>query len=392
MSRSVGRVAAALLLITWLQQSSRAQVAKPGETSEMPHDPVAAPTPWIDQGTSPVTGVAGNTTANTPTNSQRPNPDNIVATPDNPQTGASDPDCASLLRRSPSLSDDAGCASEPRKDHRLAAALTLGGLYAGFTTWTYFAWYRKHKPLSQFKWGGDGWLGDKTYAGGADKFGHAWATMGLGRLGTELLYQWGGFSRLTSTLIGVGLSEALFIGVEVKDGFYYEFSFSDLTGDTLGALAAVALSLSPRLDEMFDFRVQYWPSHEYRRQFDGGNVNIAEDYSGETFLLAFHLGSIHALRDSKYGIWSQFVDVAVGYGTRGYKPDPPQGLPPYDHHQEISFGVSLNMQGLTDWLFEGRSKPAKKIGHAMFEMFNVGYLPVHTFERTPSGTVDMGGA
>ncbi|HEY0193626.1 MAG TPA: DUF2279 domain-containing protein [Kofleriaceae bacterium] len=359
------RVPAALLLIAWLQQSSLAQVANRGEVGETPQVPQATNNPWIDQGTSPVSGVGNATSANA---SATPglSPDNNVATADN--------------------------LSVVAPDHRLAASLTLGGIYAAFTTWTYFAWYRKHKPLSDFKWGGDGWLGDRTYAGGADKFGHAWATMGLGRAGTELLYQWGGFSRLTSTLVGVGLSELLFIGVEVKDGFYYEFSFSDFTGDSLGALAAVALSLSPRLDELFDFRVEYWPSHEYRRQFDGGNVNIAEDYSGETYLLALHLGAIHPLRDWKYGAWSQFVDVAVGYGTRGYKPDPPSGLPPYDHHQEISFGVTLNLQGVADWAFEGRSAPAKKIFHGLFEVFNFGYVPFHTFERTPTKNVASGGA
>jgi hypothetical protein len=45
------------------------------------------------------------------------------------------------------------------------------------------------QALSQFKW----WrrvLGDTTYAG-ADKFGHAWAT--VASRGTELLSQWGGF-------------------------------------------------------------------------------------------------------------------------------------------------------------------------------------------------------
>ena len=62
------------------------------------------------------------------------------------------------------------------------------------------------------------------------------------------------------------------------------------------------------------------------------------------------------------------------------------------HHQEISFGLSLNVQGLADWLVEGRSRPAKKIGHALFEMFNAGYVPVNTWQRTPSGTVLMGGA
>ena len=190
----------AALLIAWLRHSSLAQPAPDG----VHHDPVAAPvastpatpTPWIDLGGSPITGP------------------------------------------SDAISDTSAPGGHP-----LAAALALGGIYGGFTTWTYFAWYHKHKPLSQFRWGGDGWLGSRTYAGGADKFGHAWATMGLARAGTELLSQWGGYSRLTSTLVATALSEALFIGVEVKDGFYYEFSFSDLTGDTLGALAALALSL-----------------------------------------------------------------------------------------------------------------------------------------------------
>lgn len=346
MSHIVGRLRVAALVIMGLARGAPAQPNHPEPPPAADHDPAAAPpasTPWLDLGASPIA----------------------------PRTDPASPD---------------------RGEHKLAAALTLGGLYAGFTTWTYFAWYRKHKPLAQFKWGGDGWFGAETYAGGADKLGHAWATMGLARMGTELLYQWGGYSRLTSTLVGAGLSELLFIGVEVKDGAYYEFSFGDAAFDTLGALAAVALSLSPRLDEMFDFRVQYWPSREYRRQLDGGNVNIAEDYTGETYVLAYHLGSLPLLRDARWGGWSKFVDVAIGFGTRGYKPDPPTAEPDYAHRQELSIGLSLNVQGLSDWLFDGRSNVAKKIGHGLFEMFNAGYLPVVDWKRSPTGAVAPGGA
>ena len=340
MSRTLRRAATAALLIAWLEHPAGAQPVAPGHAHP---DPAAAPSPWIDLGTSP-----------------------IVEASDSPPPG----------------------------DHKVAALITLAGVYTGFTTWTYFAWYRHHKPLSQFRWGGDGWFGAKTYAGGADKMGHAWATMSLARAGTEMLHQWGGYSKLTSTLVSTALSELLFLGVEVKDGFYYEFSFGDALFDTAGALAATALSLSPRLDELVDFRVEYWPSHEYRRQFDGGNVNVAEDYSGETYLLAFHLGGIHALRDARWGGWSRFVDVAVGFGTRGYKPDPPDRLnmPDYLHRQELSVGLSLNVQGLSDWLFEGRSRPAKKIGHGVFEVFNAGYVPAVEWRRIPAGTVMTGGA
>jgi len=288
-------------------------------------------------------------------------------------------------------------------DHKLAASLTLGGFYVAFSTWTYFAWYRNHKPLSGFRWGGDGswklwrgdgWFGARQYAGGADKLGHTWATYGLGRGGTELLSQWGGFSRTTSALVGAGLSELLFFGVEVKDGFFYEFSFGDFTFDSIGAVLSVAMSLWPRLDELFDYRVQYWPSQAYLDQLEGGNVNIAEDYTGETYLLALHLGAIHPLRDMKYGVWSRFVDVAVGFGTNGYKPEPPRGFPHYRESQHAYVGITLNAQGLFDWLFEKRSKAAHKITHGLFEMFNApfGFVPVVDHENLPNGAVNLGGA
>jgi hypothetical protein len=378
MRRTVRRAGIAALLITWLQQPAAADPPAP----DSDHDPVAPLTP-------PAAAVAS------PTPAAPPTPAESLA-----------PVALSTLWPAPwptpwidqGTSPLAGAGDVPEAHaagHPVAAALTLGGLYAGFTTWTYFAWYRKHKALDQFKWGGDGWVGSRTYAGGADKFGHAWATMSLARLGTELLYQWGGYSRTTSALVGTALSEALFLGVEVKDGFFYEFSFSDATSDTLGALAALALSLSPRLDELFDYRVQYWPSPAYRRQFDGGNVNIAEDYSGEIYLVALHLGAIHALRDYKWGGWSRFVDVAAGFGTTGYKPDPPSRmLPDYEHHQNLYLGVSLNAQGLLDWLLDGRSEPGRRIAHGVFEVFNAPstFVPLIQDSRTPTGAIAAGGA
>jgi hypothetical protein len=305
-------------------------------------------------------------------------------------------------------------------DHKVAAAVTMGGLYTLFGGWMYLAWYRQHKPLSQYKWGGDdepcshtlsrcgllGWAGDTTYAGGEDKFGHAWSTMSLARGGTELLNQWGGFDRTKSMLISTGLAELLFIGVEVRDGFFFEFSFSDLGGDTVGALTALALMQWPRLDEMFDFRVQYFPSDIYLRKLDGSSPcpvggcsrwNIAEDYSGQTYLLAFHLGSIHALRDMKYGTLSRFVDLTLGFDTRNYKPPPDVGSTAVPT-QQMFIGVSLNAQGILDWLLEGRPSDAARVGrkitHGLFEVFNLPFtsLPIVEHDHSPTGMVMGGGA
>ncbi len=356
MTRAIEPFVIAVLLITWLHVSAVAgpQDLQGGQNSS--HDPnaPAADSPWLDLSPAPVLANHG--------------------------------------------SDD----SKPT--HKLAASLTLAGFYAGFGTWTYFAWYRHHKPLGEFKWGGDGnwkiwsdsegWFGSKRYAGGADKLGHAWATYIFGRGGTELLSQWGGVSRLKSTLIGAALAEALFFGVEVKDGFYYEFSYGDFAFNTLGAALSIAMSLSPRLDELFDYRVQYLPSQAYVDQLAGGNLNIAEDYTGETYLVALHLGGIHTLRDMKYGTWSRFVDLAVGFGTDGYKPEQPLGFPKYRESQHSYIGISVNAQGFFDWLFENRSPPARKITHGVFEVFNLpyGFVPVVDHEALPNGMVDPGGA
>jgi len=288
-----------------------------------------------------------------------------------------------------------------KRDHKLAAGLTLAGLYAGFATWTYFAWYRKGcraepRECNEFVWGRDGSFGVETYAGGADKLGHAWATMGLARLGTEILDQWGGYDRRKAALIGTGLSQLLFTGVELRDGFTYQFSYWDGTFNTLGAVLGFAQSTWPRFDELVDFRVQYFPSRGYQTRFKGGDVDVAEDYSGQTYLLALHLGAFHGLRDSRWGWWSRYVDLAVGFETRGYKPEPPYVVDPedperqdYPHRQTMFIGVTLNAQGVFDRLLERRPR-ARKTMHALLEVFNLPYttLPVLDRTRRPVGPID----
>jgi len=309
---------------------------------------------------------------------------------------AAEPDAAPV---SPPELQTAKVAADHEDKHPVASVAIVGGMYLTFSSWAYAAWYAKHKPLGYFKWGGDGWLGDRTYAGGADKFGHAWATMSLARAGTLLLSDYGGYDKQKSAIVSSALAESLFFFVEVKDGFFYEFSFSDLTGDTAGAVAALLLDSFPRLDEMFDYRVQYFPSREYLDNVSGGNgynrLNIAEDYSGETYLLAYHLGSIAALR--QWDPWPRFVDVALGFETRGYKPTPPAGYPPNDHRQNVFIGVSFNAQGFFDWLFTRQSTAhprVRKITHGLFEIFNLPYTSSYLIEdsRTPTGQVMTGGA
>jgi hypothetical protein len=300
------------------------------------------------------------------------------------------------------------------KYHPLRAGLTVAAMYTAFAGWMYFAWYEHHKDIP-YKFGGDdencgpehglsrwfsrcallGWAGDTTYAGGEDKFGHAWSTMALARLTDEILEQWGGFDHTESMLVGTSLSWLLFLGVEVRDGFNFEFSYSDLGGDTTGALVALALMEWPKLDEMFDVRVQYFPSQMYIRKLDGASRcpfggcsrwNIAEDYSGQTYLLAFHLGSIASLRDiPTYGFVARFVDVALGFDTRNYKPTPDPGFGGRPV-QEAFLGISFNAQGFFDWLLaDTANQTVRKVTHGLGEVFNLPFSSagILRYEHSP---------
>lgn len=416
MTPAVSKIAVALMLVAALcaqavaspeQQVAQGQPRAPAAQAQAAAAATAAPA--LASTTTAATAAA--TTAATAT-ATTPAPPLSSSTTSAFATTVS-PEESPWLDLAPFRAIDSRAEREGRGKHKLAAALTLGGIYAGFTTWTYFAWYRKHKPLEEYRWGcffcdgkdgnykiwsSDGWFGAQRYAGGADKLGHAWATAGLTRGGTEILAQWGGYDRLTSAIISATLAEALFFGVEVKDGFYYEFSFGDLTFNTLGVALGFALSVSPRLDELIDFRVEYWPSDHYRAQFKEGNtgknLNIAEDYTGETYLLALHLGGIRTLRESRFGTISRFVDVVAGFNARGYKPEPPKGAEKYKESQHMFIGLSLNAQGVFDYLLEGRSKPARKITHGFFEVFNAPFTSLPVLDRTkrPSKPVEGGGA
>lgn len=340
-----------------------------------------------------------------------PTPDDSVPhDPDGAARASSDKNPWLDQRHQPVLSVSA--TNEPQRDHKLAASLTLAGLYAGFIGWTYLAWYRR--PSHEFRfadpktdgswkiWTEEGWFGKNGYAGGSDKMGHMWATLALARAGTEMLYQWGGYSRMKSAIIGTALSEALFLGVELRDGTSYAFSQGDFVFNTLGAGLAFAQSVWPKVDEAVDFRVEYFPSDAYQARFKKNtDLDIAEDYSGQTYHLAFHLGAIDRLSQWRYGKWSRYVDLTFGFETRGYKPDPlvkPDTTAcmngdltrcDFEHERNLFIGLSLNAQGLFDVLLRGRSEPLRKITHGTFEVFSIPYTTLRVGENTavPSGEV-----
>ncbi len=304
------------------------------------------------------------------------------------------------VAKRPARADENRPLPNEDRGHPLASVLLLSGLYAGVTTWTYFAWYKGRRH--GFRAGGDGtwrlwrddsWFSPERYAGGADKLGHAFSTYGFARGGSLILRRFGGFRTVPAALVGTGLAELFMLGVEIKDGYAYRFSYGDFVFNTLGAGFGLALEIWPALDEALDFRVQYYPSPAYRHHLADGNVNFAEDYSGQTYLLAYHLAAVPGLDCMT---WPKFIDVTLGFETRGYKPDPPYVIDAadplrqdYGKRQTLFIGVSLNAQGVFDYLLHGRSETLRKPLHGFFEVFNPPFSNLPLVKRTnrPQGTV-----
>jgi hypothetical protein len=263
-----------------------------------------------------------------------------------------------------------------RKSLALSAAGTAG-VYLGLYGWVTLAWYVRSTNSGTFSMHEEGWFGRDTYAGGADKVGHTWGNYVMTR-GVSQILQNGGWPRRASILTAGGLAFTFFAFSEVKDGYtkQYGFSTGDVLCNAIGVATGMVFELSPELDRRLDFKISYFPSAAFRARLEkDGPFNSPEDYSGQTMLLAYHLGSIDGL--VRNVSWARYVDLSVGYQTRGYRPV----IEGSERSQDLFAGVSLNLQGVLDRVVTGRAAGAV---HFMTEMYQVPYttLRAGALERT----------
>jgi hypothetical protein len=245
-------------------------------------------------------------------------------------------------------------------EHRWASVGIVAGTYALLNGYTWFAWYDRTANSPRLEFRNEGYFGRRTYAGGIDKLGHTWSNYTIVR-GTWQILRWGGFSKTASLIGSVALANAFFTLVEIKDGYkpQYGFSWQDYQFNILGEALAVLLELCPALDKRFDYRLEYFPSKYYRKEFASNGINSAEDYTGQRLLIAYHLSSIDGVRESRYASALRFVDVAVGFHADHYKPD---ALDPNPHAQEVYLGVTLNLQRVVDELLTSEGRAGATVG------------------------------
>jgi hypothetical protein len=230
-------------------------------------------------------------------------------------------------------------------------AAVIGGIAATVGIYGMNSWWEDGFTGS-FHTVDEGWFGQNTYAGGADKVGHAFFTYTGARLLTRAFEALGNDPGHALRL-GVWTSLGVMTAVEVVDGFSkkYRFSMEDAVANAVGAAFAVLVEKDPRIDALLDFRLLYQRSDDAKRV---GETDFIADFSGQTYLLAFKVDGVPRLRDVPL---VRYVELLVGYNTRGYEPN--DGTM-NDPHRRIYYGVGINLSRLlSDTVFRGDLKGGK---------------------------------
>lgn len=250
--------------------------------------------------------------------------------------------------------------SEAQKQFR--THLLIGGAATSLLWYASVHWWNDTMS-SDFRTVNEGWFGQDTYTGGADKLGHLYSTY----VGTRLLtnaFEWAGHDRDSAAWLAAATTWGSMLAVEIGDGFstHYRFSKEDLIMNTLGSGLALLMEKNPELDALLDYRLMYWPSSAARRT---GQVSPVSDHSGQTYLLAIKASGIPALRKIEP---LRYFELALGYGTRGYEPNVGE-----ERSRNVYYGISLNVAEIIDATVFGERKGSRtqKVGNGVLEVFQI---------------------
>ncbi len=216
--------------------------------------------------------------------------------------------------------------SRERKALMLNLGIVAGVSLYGFTMWDW--------GESGFAFQSEGWFGRDTSSGGADKLGHAFTGAAATAIAASLYRRWG-YDDAEAARMGALSGLLLTTAVEIGDGFSPDHGFS--WEDQIANMAGVGLEYLrqryPAVRERVHFRWEYFPSRAVR---EGRHHDIMTDYAGSRWLLAFPLRGWGA--DGPVLRW---VELQVGYGTRGFSERDRAQFPAAKRHPFVGIGIHV---------------------------------------------------
>ncbi|MGH9368441.1 MAG: DUF2279 domain-containing protein [Thermoanaerobaculia bacterium] len=250
--------------------------------------------------------------------------------------------------------------SGPRRPDHRTLWVTAGALavvpVVGALSW----WRFERTP---FHVDPEGWFGEDTYAGGADKASH----FVVSYTGTRLLsgaYRKLGNSPGEANWKAAGVVALSGVLVEVGDGTaHYGFSWSDIGMDVLGAFAGVGIEAAG-IQDLVGFRFAYVGAEKPPSAAE--DTGPGTDYSREMYTMDFKLSGAMRRLNWRPGV-SRFLLFSLTYGSKGYRYSPPE-------LRERNVGLELGLN-LPEVLRAARVPETRWWGRALITFFEFVRLP-----------------
>lgn len=195
-------------------------------------------------------------------------------------------------------------------------------------------WYANY-PRSDFHFYNDNsaWLQ-------MDKFGHAYSSYVIGKVGMDLL-NWSGETKKHQLMYGATLGFVFLTTVEIFDGFSAQWGFSpgDVAANALGTGLLISQELlwdEQRIQYKYSFHTTDFPALYPEKLGENLLQQIIKDYNGQTYWLSVNLWSF--FKESRIPRW---LNVSVGYGAHGL-PEENTSDVPYETYRQFFASVDVD--------------------------------------------------
>jgi predicted lipoprotein DUF2279 len=225
------------------------------------------------------------------------------------------------------------------------------------------------EDYQSFHFTNEGYFGQRTYAGGADKASHF---VDYTILSKELANLYGkmGFSRGDSILLGLGVSLTSGLMNELGDGFnHYGFSWEDLAMDALGASVSAAIAAAG-LEDLIGFRHGILIPAAGSQYCCQADPRVGRDYSNEIYTADLALEGLGRRLNLRIGPL-RYLLFSATYGVKGY----PNGAPDVQERQ-VGLEIGLNFRVILDDLGAQRNTWWGYTLHLIFDNFRVPFTSV----------------
>lgn len=239
------------------------------------------------------------------------------------------------------------------RDDVQATRWETGAAVAGVTALGAYSW--DWGSSKKFKMNSEGWFGDNTGSGGADKLGHAFSSYALNNVLTDRLVRKG--RPVERAALSAALTtQAIMFYVEVFDGFSNDHGFAreDVAMNLLGSGLSYVRAVNPKVRDLVDFRLEY-QSSGYK------GFRPLSDYAGQKYVVALKLSGVDALRQTPL----RYLELQTGYYARGFsKAERDAGIDRSRHH---FVGVGINLGELLFGQRSERETELRNAGRVFFE-------------------------